>query len=370
MFITESKFIDNFNDTNETSYSEFIKKAKVKSKIKTYALTEYIKEKDMKKGDFKQLYNHYKNKDSYLHNFFTYSMKIPEVLTIVEPPMKTKMNNNENTHYKNVIRNMHYKDILKNTQSGFNNPSYLKVLEDFYNKEILDYNLVIPSALEYINNNQIGSVFSSLYFRASIMNPYLVYSLNKSILKGKRIFTPTLGWTSYCYGFLECNEVEEYVGTDVIPSVCSKTKKFANKYYSEKKCDIFCVPSESLLLDKSFIEKYANHFDVVFFSPPYYKLEIYKGGKQSVNEYKSYEEWLHEYWENTVQLIKLVLINGGTLCYILSGYGSDLQHDLVKDMNSITSKYFRHFKTINMNNQTSNKRHRETNEQIFIFKNV
>ena len=114
MFITESKFIDNFNDTNETSYSEFIKKAKVKSKIKTYALTEYIKEKDMKKGDFKQLYNHYKNKDSYLHNFFTYSMKIPEVLTIVEPPMKTKMNNNENTHYKNVIRNMHYKDILKN----------------------------------------------------------------------------------------------------------------------------------------------------------------------------------------------------------------------------------------------------------------
>lgn len=92
------------------------------------------------------------------------------------------------------------------------------------------------------------------------MNPYLVYSLNHRLLKGTKIFTPTLGWTSYCYGFMECPMVTEYVGTDVIKSVCDKTSKFARENYKDKQVDIYCKPSEDLMKIPQFVKKYRETF--------------------------------------------------------------------------------------------------------------
>ena len=191
---------------------------------------------------------------------------------------------------------MFYKDILEKTKSGLeNNPTYMQVLADFYLHNIIDYKILTPSALHYIKQGRIGSVFSSYYFRASIMNPYLVYSLNHSLLKGTKIFTPTMGWGSYCYGFLECPYVSEYVGTDVISNVCKKTQQFADTFYPSKTTTIYCEPSEDLAKNYNFKKKYREHFDVVFFSPPYFRLELYSGGKQSTSRYKSYDEWLDKY---------------------------------------------------------------------------
>jgi hypothetical protein len=203
------------------------------------------------------------------------------------------------------------------------------------------------------------------------MNPYLVYSLNQSTLKGSKIFTPTLGWTSYVYGFLEDPQVLEYVGTDVIPSVCNKTVKFAKTYYKEKPVDIYCEPSENLSVNQVFMRKYHNHFDVVFFSPPYYKLEKYPGKSQSIVKYKTYEDWLEKYWEATISLCYQVLQKGGRLCYILSGYGSENtkeQYDLITDMNKITRKYFGRENMQPMYNKNVHvTEHKETDERIVIF---
>jgi hypothetical protein len=191
------------------------------------------------------------------------------------------------------------------------------------------------------------------------------------VLKGTRIFTPTLGWTSYAYGFLECPDVLEYVGTDVIPGVCRKTKRFVETYYKRKITEIFCEPSENLPFNTWFMNKYTGHFDVVFFSPPYYKLEKYPGKNQSIMRYKSYEEWLIKYWENTIILCHVLLQKGGKLCYILSGYGSnntEEQYDLVGDMNKISRKYFKiHSIQPMYNKDVHMTEHKETNEKIFIF---
>jgi hypothetical protein len=280
------------------------------------------------------------------------------------------MNNNKAVLYKSVIRNMHFYDILQKTKSGFqNNPSYLDITYDLYTKNIIDYKILTPSAVYYMKIGRLGSVFSSFYFRASIMNPYLVYSLNKSILKGTKIFTPTLGWSSYLIGFLECPEVVEYVGTDVIPEVCKKTKHYAKRYNAD--VNILCKPSEKLYHSKTFINKYREHFDVVFFSPPYYKLELYDSPDQSTNTYDTYNEWLHKYWEKTIMLSQLLLEKGGKICYIISDYGSinvKQKYDLVKDMNEITSKYFHFVSNQTMHNKNVNSTsHRETGERIIIF---
>jgi len=375
-FVSEKEFVEHFDKSGKSkTFTEFIKTSKVKTSKHLIPLQEYIKDKNVSKENLRLLFENIQEREAYLKRFYHLSLRVDPSrfsLSSLKPMKNNHMNNNAETTYKNIIRNMHWKDILKNTKSGIDNvPTYIDVLEDLYLRDIIDYKILTPSSLHYMKEGRLGSVFSSYYFRASIMNPYLVYSLNQSVLKGTKIFTPTLGWTSYLYGFLEDPQVLEYVGTDVIPGVCAKTAKFAKTYYKGKSVDIFCEPSENLLSNKTFMRKYQEHFDVVFFSPPYYELEKYPGKDQSIVKYKTYEEWLEKYWEATIRLCHQVLQKGGRLCYILSGYGSEntkKQYDLLTDMNKITRQYFKLRSEQPMYNKDVHvTEHKETAERIMIF---
>lgn len=366
MFIEKAQFLKLFDSFNLT-YDEFKEKTIVQSFSKQIQLEKYIKS-----NDIVPLYQHLTKKDEYLNRFYNTSLKFdPNNISIKEDPMKLVfIDNNKHVKYKNIIRNMHYNEILRNTKSGLkNNPTFLDVLLDLYNNNIIDYKLLTPSAIYYTKEGRIGSVFSSFYFRASILNPYLIYSINENLLNARRVFTPTLGWSSYCYGFLESSQTIEYVGTDVISSVCRKTKSFAKYYYPNKDVKIYCCPSEYLLSLPEFYTNYFEHFDTVFFSPPYYKLELYSGNNQSTTNYSSYQDWLDKYWEKTMKLCHYVLQKGGILCYIISGYGKDLEYNLQYDMNLISSKYFNYLDTIPMSNKNVHvTTHRYTNENIVLFK--
>ena len=380
-FITLNKFLNLFHNKNETNIKleqigSYINKTQVRVGTKIHPLKSYMKDHKIDKNVIVMLCYHINNRDEYLTRFYNLSLDIhPDKLAIHKSgilPMRNKeMNNNQHIVFKNLIRNLHLFDILQHTKSGIDNvPTYLDVLFDLYLNNIIDYKLLTPSAIHYIHKGRIGSVFSSYYFRASILNPYLIYSLNQTVLKCERVFTPTLGWSSYCYGFLESPYVKEYVGTDVIPSVCKKTADLVNMYIEPKMVDIYCKPSEDLYKDNAFMKKYKEHFDLVFFSPPYYELELYKSSNQSTQRYKSYEEWLEKYWNETMKLCHSVLETKGKLCYILSGYGSNTtkKYDLLKDMNTIAKKYFRLLSTQMMLNKNVHvTSHRETGEQIMIF---
>ena len=380
--ITLKRFLNLFHIKDESMIdlkhiNQYINITQVRVGSKLHKLKDYMKQHNIPKTTIVVLCDNINRRDEYLTRFYNLSLQIhPDKLEIHNSgilPMRNKeMNNNQEIVFKNPIRNLHMLDILQHTKSGIeNNPTFLDVLHDLYLHNIIDYKLLTPSATHYISNGRIGSVFSSYYFRASIMNPYLVYSLNQSIFKAKRIFSPTLGWSSYCYGFLESPYVEEYVGTDVITSVCKKTKELAKNHITSHKVDIYCKPSEDLYKDNTFMQKYKGHFDLVFFSPPYYELELYKSKNQSTDRYKTYEEWLDKYWEETIKLCHTVLEKSGKLCYILSGYGSNTtkkQFDLIKDMNAITKKYFRALSTqpmLNKNVYVTSQQ--EKGEQIMIF---
>jgi len=381
-FITQNQFLHLF-EAPKQPFSRFLRTAKVRTNTTITPLLTYIDNKNVTVDDLKMLYGHIQYRDEYLVRFYKASLDLMDKeqskFMIRDPPMKLReMNNDYAVHYKNVIRNMHYKDILKNTKSGMANvPTYMDVLEDLYLRWIIDYKILTPSSMHYIREGRIGSVFSSLFFRASIMNPMIPYSLAHSILLGKsncKVFTPTLGWSSYCYGFLESPHVVEYVGTDVIPGVCKKTAEFANANYPQKNTTIFCSPSENLMLDPKFSAKYKNYFDVVFFSPPYYRLEMYAGKNQSTSKYPTYEAWLENYWRKTMLLCYHVLKPGGKMCYILSGYGSENtnggRYDLLKDMNGIARVVFKNVAPQQLNMYNKNVHvtaHRETAEKIVIF---
>ena len=374
-YVSLKDFLDIFKSPNKNdTFDKFYNKAKVRSGNKLTKLSDYVTSKNINMDDMRLLHTHIKQRDEYLTRFYTMSLRINEskIHNVLKPMKINELDNNKEPLCKNVIRSMHMIDILQNTKSGIENiPTYMDVLKDIYLKNIIDYKILTPSSLFYMNNGRLGSVFSSYYFRASIMNPYLVYSLNHRLLKGTKIFTPTLGWSSYSYGFLECPMVTEYVGTDVIKSVCDKTGKFARENYKDKLINIYCKPSEDLMKVSNFTNKYKNYFDVVFFSPPYYRLELYEGKSQSTEKYKTYEEWLDKYWEQTIKMCQYVLQPGGRLCYIISGYGSEKTTNnlnLVDDMNKITKKYLTYKRTLPMYNKNVHvTKHKETGEQIILF---
>lgn len=383
LFISLNDFLAMFSQIHSDfdTLENFYKHAKVKTSKRTILLTEYIIDKSISNEDIQLIYENFVKRNAYLTRFYKVSLQIGSGSPIsinkcVKAMPIDSIDNNSLVIYKNIIRNMFFKDILQNTKSGLENlPTFFDVLYDFYIYGIIDYKILTPSSLFYIKQNRLGSVFSSFYFRASIMNPIVPYSINQSYLNGKRIFSPTLGWGSYCYGFLECPLVEEYVGTDVIPDVCQKTEDFAKQFYGNKQTTIFCKQSENLIKDDIFKEKYCKYFDTIFFSPPYYCLEIYSGENQSTEKYKSYEEWLKCYWTETMKLCHWVLQKGGKMCYILSGYGSDNKkgsYDLLNDMNDIAELQFAGSPIIfEMKNKNANMtKHRRTSEKIIIFKKL
>ncbi len=373
--LSKSNFLYKYKESpaDSQNFTQFFNSAIVVDQKGNEKMLRNYKNDNIDKESIEQLFHEIRNRKEYLTRFYNTSLLVDENnlhFYDKEPMNKANLNNNEDVQYKNLIRNLHYLDILQKTKSGFENtPSYLQIINDLFKKNKIDYKLLTPSALFYIKNGRLGSVFSSFYFRASILNPYLIYSLNENVLKGTKIFTPTLGWSSYLFGFFESKLTQEYVGTDVIKSVCEKTKVLGEQYL--KKSEIYCKPSEDLLKDEKFIQKYKNYFDVVFFSPPYYKLELYDGDKQSTNRYPDYNTWLNEYWENTIKLCRKVLQNNGKLCYILSGYGSHENNtylDLVNDMNTITEMYFQKKEVLKMDNKNVNStKHRFTGEKIMIY---
>ena len=259
--ITLEEFLNLFKTKKPATLQDFLKHAQVRSGDKLILLREYRLKHEIDLDDIKLLFHHIQHKNEYLTRFYNMSLRVHETLKIDEIPMKNKhMNNNELVVYKNIIRNLFYLEILKNTESGMENvPSYMNVILDFYTKNIIDYKILTPSAIFYMKNGRLGSVFSSFYFRASIMNPYLVFSLNKKVLKGTKIFTPTLGWCSYFHGFAESG-ITDYVGIDVIPSVCDTATEFAKQYYPHIKTQIICSPSEKVFTDKKFTKKYKEYF--------------------------------------------------------------------------------------------------------------
>ena len=187
-FITINKFLNLFNRESST-FEYFYKEAHVKTSNNLVPLNEYVSRNKINKEDIKIIFENIEHKEKYLKNFYNKSL-LPKMdsignkpLSFPKPMKKNEINNNSLVQYKNIIRNIHYQNILMNTKTDIENiPTFLHVLKDFYIDYVIDYKLLCKSSLFYIKKGRIGSVFSSYFFRASIMNPYIVYSLNESVL--------------------------------------------------------------------------------------------------------------------------------------------------------------------------------------------
>lgn len=370
-----TKWLDLFDNSKPTiTYDNFMIECKVKSSY-TYPLQKLVNDGKVTIEQTKILYEKIViDKEKYLTNFFYNNLHIKDDY-FENRTMENKemiINNLRYPKEKNIVRNLYYEELLLKTKTIHKNVRpFLEIIIDLYKNHIIDYKLLTPSVLNYMENGSYTSMLSGLYFRASIMNPFLVYSLSCMRLDNpKRVLTPTLGWSSYLLGFMNNPNLQQYVGIDVIDKVCKTSYELCKKIRPDVDVNIYNKPSEDLYDDNDFMKQYNNYFDVVFFSPPYYQLELYDGENQSTNRYSTYKEWLNKYWLKTIQLSNKCLKENGKLCYIISGYKSGGKYlNLDEDMNTIVQHngfIYKSQEPIGTSN-VGFTRHRKHNETIYLF---
>jgi hypothetical protein len=237
-----------------------------------------------------------------------------------------------------------------------------------------------------VNFNNFFYLFQQYQPKASILNPYTLNWIIKNLFSGTKMFTPVLSWASYLTAFMH-SDWEHYVGVDVMPDVCQKCQFLFNHYQktlkshltstkeidrlNKKHIDIYCQPSESLLYNGEFINRYTEYFDCCIICPPYFNMEIYPGSEQSITTYPDYQDWLTGYWEDTVSLCQLVLKKGKKFGLIINDYVSlkKEEYPLIQDLNLIALKYFKLVSVYNLANRVSplrmNKKSRT--EMLFIY---
>lgn len=307
----------------------------------------------------------------------------------------------KNDNSKHMIRSLFYLELFnetKITNTVKNHVSFWESLLNMYNKLELEDRFFAKSSIELLlkdkntlreqksgikerNYNILFYLYQQYQPKASIFNPFAIkYILSEVILplsKNKsnmNLLSPVLSWGSYLPAFMHTDNYKHYVGIDVMTKVCKKVADFGIWYNKElklnKKIDIISSPSEKL--NKKYINKYINYFDTIIICPPYYDMEIYPEGEQSIISYNTYEEWLDKYYNGTMNICNKMAKNGAIIAVIANNYYSlnKKMFPLVNDFHNINIKYFKYIDTIYLQNRTSPLRsnNKDRMERLLLYR--
>jgi len=197
-------------------------------------------------------------------------------------------------------------------------------------------------------NATVNSYFSEFlktfkYTKVTVYSP-IITKLILEKLGCKRVFDPCIGWGGRMVGSvcLSNSDVKySYVGCEP----CKKTfnslediSKFVCKNdpnVNSDQIEIYNNPVEDLL----HTEKFSNYtFDCCLTSPPYYDLEIYSDEKtQSINNYKTYRDWLTKFIEPIIKYIETHVTKYS--CWSVKKFKTKETYDLVEDIHKLHTKY-------------------------------
>lgn len=149
--------------------------------------------------------------------------------------------------------------------------------------------------------------------------------------KATRILDFSAGWGDRLLAALASKNVVKYCGYDPNVSLKKGHDLMISKYNNDKDIRVIYEPFETAKVD--------GKFDLVFTSPPYFNLEIYKGENQSINSFKTYDQWLNKFL--FVALMKawdLLEVNGHMIIHIANIKIYDgfkfMYANIIEDMNN------------------------------------
>jgi hypothetical protein len=157
-----------------------------------------------------------------------------------------------------------------------------------------------------------------------------------------------------------------YFGTDPNYKLVEKLNEMHSDFikYTESisSADIRPIGSEC------YVPEWANKIGLAFSSPPYFDLEHYNVGEQSIDDV-SYVEWINKYWKSTVLNIDRYLISGG---YFLLNMKNIKKHNTLDDMSKVIEDsgfvFVEYLELKNINRIFLKQNGRNTNEVIAVFK--
>jgi 16S rRNA G966 N2-methylase RsmD len=146
--------------------------------------------------------------------------------------------------------------------------------------------------------------------------------------KAKRVLDPCAGWGGRMLGTLSAAPDTYYCGCEPDPNTCqallSILEDDAIPTTASDRADIWGEPAEAVLPTLKSFEK----FDLVLTSPPYFNLELYTSGSQSVNQWTSWTQWV-ENWLKPVILGSLACLKEtGVSCWSVKNFQSDKKYPL------------------------------------------
>ena len=179
-------------------------------------------------------------------------------------------------------------------------------------------------------NRTVNSQLSEIK-RAIKFNPVTIYSpiMSKSIIKEldcKTVFDPCIGWGGRMIGTTCLGNDYHYTGCEPFTKTFLGLENMIKDLNIENQINIYNSPVETIL--DTLKEKI---YDMCLTSPPYYDLEVYSHeGSQSINQYKSYDEWLTKFIKPVIEYVCSHVTKYS--CWSVKNIKTDKKYNLLDDV--------------------------------------
>lgn len=150
----------------------------------------------------------------------------------------------------------------------------------------------------------------------------------------KRVLDPCIGWGGRMLGTLAAGADTEYVGCEPDPTTFDALDNISvDPAMGDDTHRIHLLPQtvEDSLLE---IQGQAK-FDMVLTSPPYFNLEIYTAGDQSVTKYPTWDDWVAKWLKPTILGCLATLKLKGTSCWSVKNIKTNKVYPLADTVKKI-----------------------------------
>ncbi len=195
--------------------------------------------------------------------------------------------------------------------------------------------------------------------------------------QAKTVLDPCVGWGGRMLGTLAAFPDTTYIGfepdTNTFSALQQILKDDAIPEAARKRATVFQEPAEVGL------QRIVGPFDMILTSPPYFNLEVYTSGQQSIQAYKTWEDWVSKWLKPVILRCLSLLKSGGVSCWSVKNFRSDKLYPLA----DITKKIHKEagwelVKTVRVTGSArmgakriqDGKEGRESEEETFCFRKV
>lgn len=143
-----------------------------------------------------------------------------------------------------------------------------------------------------------------------------------------RVFDPCVGWGGRMLGCLSASNEIEYVGcepdTKTYKGLVSILEDKAIPESVTDRAKIFNEPVEDVLARMG----EDDIFDMILTSPPYFNLEQYTSGEQSIIKYATWDEWVDKWLKVVILSCLSHLYEGGVSCWNVKNFTTNKKYPL------------------------------------------